>query len=158
MSPMVAESHPEDPDDVLAVYEAHVAGLPTKNMRFQRRQAARAFLSVHPDLDQWMTLPTVTRLRDLHRFEAWPMLTWCLLEGRLAADLELLVSKPPGCDLTAQWCLAFPDEVGAIEQAGIVLGWSDNWTRQRVSDPLCKCVAWLEARVGFEEVHDEHEE
>jgi hypothetical protein len=41
----------------------------------------------------WMTRPTAARLVDLHRHKGWPFLTWLLVDGRLQADLELLLAR-----------------------------------------------------------------
>lgn len=58
-------------EDLLASYGKFVDGLAVgKGQRWARRRAARNFLAEHPDLGAWMSLPTRTRLRDLHRFKA----------------------------------------------------------------------------------------
>jgi hypothetical protein len=40
-----------------------------------RLRLARLFLAGHPDLGAWMTCPTRTRLADLRRVRAWPLLS-----------------------------------------------------------------------------------
>lgn len=119
------------PADLLAGYDAHVDGLPVAaGVRFERRRAARRFLRDHPDLTTWMRRTTGARLTDLHRLDAWPFVSWCLVEGHLAADLELLLAKPGGVGLPTAWAARHPDDVAALAEAGRVLGWSENWVRQ----------------------------
>lgn len=116
---------------LLDAYESHVHGLGLQPaQRSARLRSARAFLERWPDVDQWMQRPTPTRLRDLHRFKGWPLLSWCLVSGRLHGDLELLLAKPAGCGLPALWCDAHPDDVTRVADAGRLLGWSENWIRQ----------------------------
>lgn len=121
------------PVDVLADYEAHVATLPiTLAACRDRVYRARRFVTAHPDLDVWMQRPTRARLADLHRVKAWPLMTWLFVSRRLAPDLELLLTKPPGCDLASVWTNAHRDDVTRVEQTALRLGWSPNWTRQVV--------------------------
>lgn len=44
----------------------------------------------------WMTGPAEVRLADLHRFKAWPLLTFAVLSGRLRLDADLLVCRRLG--------------------------------------------------------------
>jgi integrase len=119
------------PADLLAAYAEHVAALAlTKCTRDQRRREARRFLIRHPDLMAWMRRDTRQRLADLHRGDAWPFVSWCLVAGHLAGDLELLLAKPGGVDLPAVWAAAHPGDVDRVATAGRHLGWSANWTRQ----------------------------
>jgi hypothetical protein len=54
--------------ELLADYGEFVDGLDIgPSPRWARLRAARLFVSQHPDLATWMTLPSSTRLRDLHR-------------------------------------------------------------------------------------------
>ena len=120
-----------DEHDLLAGYGEFVDALNLEpSPRWARRRAARLFVGQHPDLSGWMALPTPTRLRDLRRFKAWPFLSWCLVEGHLHADLELLLAKPPGVGLPAQWCARHCGDVAAVTDAGRVLEWSESWTRE----------------------------
>lgn len=76
-----------------------------------------------------MTRPTPARLPDLHRARAWP-LSWCLVDGHLRGDVELLVAKPGGCGLPDLWCQRHAAAVAAVANTGQALGWSANWVRQ----------------------------
>lgn len=104
MSALAAQTLREaDAPDVVVAYAEHVQHLAIgPDARRIRRNAARALLATHPDLDAWMTRPTTARLADLRRSDAWPFVCWCFLEGRLRPDLDLLVAKLPG-DLYATW-------------------------------------------------------
>src|SRR5512134_1470302 len=122
-----------DADDVLGDYQVDVDALPiTLGARRDRIYRARRFLAAHPELDEWMRRPTAARLIDLHRPKAWPLATWLFVTGRVRPDLELLLTKPPGCDLPSVWAGLHADDVGRVEDAALQLGWSRNWTRQVV--------------------------
>ena len=73
----------------------HRADFPDRALR-DRLRLARLFLAEHPDLKEWMTRPTRTRLADLRRIQAWPLLTWAGLSGRVCVDLDLLAAKDLG--------------------------------------------------------------
>jgi len=94
-----------------------------------RRRAAASFLDCYPDLAAWMARPTAARLVDLQRSNCWPLLSWCVLEGHLIPDLELLLAKPGGVDLPALWAERHSDGVARLAGAGKALGWSENWTQ-----------------------------
>ncbi len=129
--------------DVLADYEAHVAALSiTLGARRDRVYRARRFMSVHRDLGVWMQRPTVARLADLRRVKAWPFATWLFVSGRRRPDLELLLTKPAGCDLPSVWAAAHPDDVARAEQMALGLGWSKNWTRQVVILAASMICVW----------------
>ena len=70
------EDHGGREADLLNSYGGFVDGIDIgPSPRWARRRAARLFCDQHPDLARWMTLPTPTRLRDLHRCKAWPFLS-----------------------------------------------------------------------------------
>ncbi len=141
MIPAIAS--PEPIVDVLADYEAHVATLPiTTGARRDRVYRARRFMAVHRDLDVWLQRPTVARLADLHRVKAWPFATWLFVSGRRQPDLELLLTKPAGCDLPSVWAAAHPDDVARVERTALGLGWSRNWTRQVVILAASMICVW----------------
>lgn len=96
----------------------------------------------HGDLAGWMTRPTPVRLVDLHRARAWPGVSWCLVDGHLRSDVELLVAKPGGCGLPDLRCLRHAADVAAVADTGQALGWSANWVRQvsRLALPVL-CLA-----------------
>jgi len=117
--------------ELLAGYDAHVDALPVAaGVRFERRRCARRFLNRYPDPRAWMHRSTQARLADMHRLRAWPFLSWCFVHRHLAPDLELLLAKPGGCGLPAEWAAQDADNVDAVAEAAAVLGWSKNWQRQ----------------------------
>lgn len=131
--------------DVVGAYEAFVDALGLNGpQRSHRKLAARRFLERHGDLDAWMQRPTPTRLRDLHRLHGWPLLTWMWVDGRLHADLELLLAKPGGVDIGLWWTLAHDDDVTAATRTATGLGWSPNWTRQVLRHTAPVLCLWLE--------------
>jgi hypothetical protein len=87
----------EGAPDLLVAYADHVAGLPIgPDGKRLRRNAAARLLAIGPRLTEWMGRPTPARLADLARTGGWPFLAWCFVEGRLRADLDLLLAKLPG--------------------------------------------------------------
>lgn len=142
--------------DLLGGYREHLvsAMAVTTGGRAARLRAARRFLVEHPDLPAWMRRPLPARLADLHRTKAWPFLSWCLVEGRLRPDLELLLGKPGGSGLPTAWAARCPGDVERLAQAGRDLGWSENWVRQ--VSLLAACTQCLHAGVGLAELRDEH--
>lgn len=142
MIPLHAEQVAAD-GDVLADYQDYVDELPiTLGARRDRIYRSRRFLAAHPDLDAWIARPTPARLRDLHRPKAWPLATWLFVTGRVRPDLELLLSKPPGCDLPSVWAGLHIDEVARAEDTALQLGWSRNWTHQVVILAASMICVW----------------
>lgn len=132
------------PADLLGDYHRFVDRLDLDSaQRWQRRRAAARFMGRHGDLLVWMNRTTPARLAELHRFKAWPFLTWLLVEGRLQADLELLLAKPGGVDLGLWWSAAHPGDVGRAQQAADRLGWSANWARQVIRHTAPVLCLWL---------------
>lgn len=140
----VPACHGSDPMiALLDAYAAHVATLPvTTAVCRDRLYRARRFLKAHPDLDAWMTRPTVARLADLHRPKAWPFATWLFVTGRVRPDLELILAKPAGCDLPLVWATAHAGDVARVEATALELGWSRNWTRQVVILAASMICVW----------------
>jgi integrase len=131
-------------DDLLVDYYGFVDALHLDSShRSLRRLAARRFCDLHPDPAVWMTRPTAARLVDLHRHKAWPFLTWLLVDGRLQADLELLLAKPGGVDIGGWWSLAHADDVARAGWVAARLGWSPNWSRQVVRHTAPVLCLWL---------------
>lgn len=119
--------------DLLGDYKSYVDTLPiTLGARRDRIYQARRFLAAHPDLGAWMLRPTAARLIDLHRPKAWPLATWLFVTGRVRPDLELLLTRPPGCDLPSMWARLHAGDVARVEDTAVQLGWSRSWTRQVV--------------------------
>jgi integrase len=117
--------------ELLAAYHGHVEAIPvTKGVRFERRRHARLFVDRFPDVGAWMRRSTPARLADLHRLKAWPFLSWCIEHRHLVPDVELLLAKPGGCGLPAEWAAHDPASQAAVAEAAVMLGWSSNWRRQ----------------------------
>jgi site-specific recombinase XerD len=117
-------------DVVFDDYLAFVASLPCgEEGKKLRRRNARAFLAAHPDLDAWMQRPTPQRLLDVRRADAWPLLSWCFVEGRLHPDVDLLAAKSFGHHFVA-WARAHPDEVARARHGAAELGWGEAWTHR----------------------------
>src|SRR5829696_8341935 len=95
--------------------------------RRDRLRLARQFLTQHRDLEAWMTRPLPSRLTDLDRVKAWPLLTFAILTGRLRVDLDLLLVKDLGGFGHAAERLN-PDDYTAAWQIAARLGWSPRWT------------------------------
>ena len=122
----------------LDAYDDHVAALPISNCQRAARVTAAHRLTgrAGDDLAGWMARPTGSRLADLHRFKAWPFLSWLLVTERIAADLELLLAKPAGCGLPKDWRDTHPGDVERATAAATDLGWTANWTRQIIGHAL----------------------
>jgi site-specific recombinase XerD len=136
-------------DDYLAFVAALSCGDEGKKLR---RRNARAFLAVHPDLDAWMRRPTPQRLVDVRRADAWPLLSWCFVEGRLRADVDLLAAKGFGHHFVA-WARAHPDEVVRARQVAADLGWGEAWTH-RVCEVALALICLTQA-VEMEQLSEE---
>jgi Phage integrase family len=107
--PSAASLRPCRDVDLVALYERHVAGLPiSDSSRWARRRAARRFLERFPEMEAWMRRPTPTRLLDLNRADAWPFVVWCFVDGHLRPDVELLLAKAEGVELSLVWNAAHP--------------------------------------------------
>jgi hypothetical protein len=91
-----------------------------------RLRAAQRFLASHPDLAAWMDTPARARLTELTRGKAWPFASWCLVQGYLRPDLELILGKPGGAHLPAAWAACHPGDVERVAAAGRGLRWSET--------------------------------
>ena len=132
-----------DSDDLVAGYSNHVDDLPIGGgSRHARRLAARRFLEHHPDLDVWLRRPVPARVADLHRDSAWPFVIWAAVSGRIRVDVELLLAKPGGVDLSAVWDRLHPGQIDRAEEVGRELGWSANWVRQVARHSLPVVCTW----------------
>ena len=83
------------------------------------------------------------RLADLHRLQAWPLLTWLFVEGRVAPDLELMLAKPGGVDLGVWWSARHRAELDDARRVAGRLGWSTNWTCQVLNHTAPVVCLWL---------------
>lgn len=152
--PSAASPQPRPDVDLLALYERHVAGLPISDgSRWARKRAARRLLERFPDLEAWMRRPTPARLLDLHRADAWPFVVWCFVDGHLRPDVELLLAKPGGVELSSVWNDAHPGDAARVAEVGRALGWSANWIRQVCQHALP--VVCLAAGKGLDELTDD---
>jgi hypothetical protein len=76
-------------EDLEAVFQAHLTlGLGGRAIR-DRDQIPRHFLTRHPDLQAWMTIPAASRAAELTRTGAWPLVCFAIGTGRLWLDLDL---------------------------------------------------------------------
>jgi hypothetical protein len=131
-----------DAPDVLVAYARFVAGLTIgPDAKRVRRNAAASLLDAHPDPGAWMQRPTPARLADLRRTQAWSLVTWCLLEGLLEPDLDLLVAKTPG-DLYLEWGQRHRGDVERVVEVARRFAWSDNWTRDVSRGGLALMCLW----------------
>ena len=133
--------------DILVAYAEHVQGLEIgPDAKRIRRNAAKALLQAHPQLDVWMTRPTPARLADLRRTGAWPFVCWCFLECRLRPDLDLLMAKLPG-GLYAGWAERHPCDVERLSVVADRFGWSTNWRRDLIAGLAMICL-WNGKELG----------
>jgi site-specific recombinase XerD len=105
-----------------------------------RLRAARTLLADYPDLQRWMGRPVQSRMSDLRRSSAWPLVGWAILSGRVAADLDLLLVKDFGTLGTTAELLFDADFADAHTAAGR-LGWSPTWARSIVREALVLTIA-----------------
>jgi site-specific recombinase XerD len=151
-------TQPEVDDEATpgGVYDGYLAFVATLLCADQgkrlRRRNARAFLAAHPDLDAWMRRPTPQRLVDVQRTDAWPLLSWCFVEGRLRADVDLLAAKGFGHHFVA-WAPAHPDDVARARQVAADLGWGEAWTH-RVCEVTLALICLTQA-VGMDRLSEE---
>lgn len=119
--------------DVLTAYIGHVDGLGLGSQhRKETIEAARTLLARHHDLNVWMARPTQARIVELRRLHAFAFFGWCVLEGHVAVDLEMLLAVPSGVGLPGRWAARHPADVARVAATGRGLGWSD-FVNHRVS-------------------------
>ena len=69
---------------LLDAYVAHCQSMGCRDRALRNRlRAGRAFLAKHPDLAEWMAHPFADQLVDLERSEAWPLIAFAALSGRV---------------------------------------------------------------------------
>ena len=123
----------------------HQIGLPDRALR-ERLRLARLFLAEHPDLGEWMTRPTRTRLADLRRIKAWPLLSWAGLSGLIRLDLDLLAAKDLG-GMSASVRQLWPEELERLWETARRLGWSYYWARSVIDQFVPAVIAWSQATI-----------
>jgi integrase len=144
--PLVIEA--VGPKDLLSTYIDHIRGLSIGKCGCDaRRRSARRFLEHHPDLGAWLARPTPGRVADLHRDEAWPFVVWAGVAGRVRLDVELLLAKPGGVDLSAVWDRLHPGDIQRAEAVCAGLSWSANWVRQVARHSLPVVCTWAAKRL-----------
>ena len=124
---------------------SHRLGLTDRALR-DRLRLARAFLAEHPDLGEWMTQPTRTRLADLRRVRAWPLLSWAGLSGRVHLDLDLLAAKDLG-GMSGTVRQLWPDDFERLWETARRLGWSYYWGRSVIDQFVPAVIAWSQTTI-----------
>lgn len=112
-----------------------------------RLHVARLFLAEHPDLHGWMRRPTRTRLADLRRIKAWPLVSWAALCGRIKADLDLLAAKDLGC-MSASVRQLWPEDLERLRETAHRLRWGSYWSRSVIDQFLPVVVAWSSTTIS----------
>jgi len=135
-------------------YRAHVAGLSCaqRGKRLRILGLERFLGRFGDDLDGWMQRPTLARLEDVHRCDAWPLLSWCFATGHLRPDVDLLAARANGAHLTT-WCSFHRGDADRAVAAGRALGWSDSWIHQVCESALA--FVCMTAGVGLDDLTDE---
>ena len=118
----------------------HEIGVSDRALR-ERLRMAREFLATHQDLGAWMSRPTRTRLADLGRIRAWPLVSWAALCGRVTMDLDLLAAKDVG-SMSATVRHLWPTEFNKLWATAHRLGWSYYWSRSVIDQFVPGVVAW----------------
>jgi integrase len=114
--------------------------------RRERLRLARLFLAEHPDLGAWMARPTRTRLADLRRIKAWPLLSWAALSGLIRVDLDLLAAKDLG-GMSATVRQLWPEDFESLWVTARRLGWSYYWGRSVIDQFIPAVIAWSRATI-----------
>jgi len=128
--------------DWLAGYaeHCHTLGISDRALR-GRLHAARAFLARHRDPAAWMTTPVEARLTDLRQEKAWPLVAFLIGTGRLRLDMDLMASKNL-TGLAAVVRSGQPQAFEVVTEAGLRLGWTQEWVRTVAEECLAVIVAW----------------
>ena len=129
-------------DALLADYLDHVAGLGLGARAIRdRTRIAREFLSRHPNLAAWMTLPAGERTEELRSTGAWPLVCYAIGTGRIRLDVELAAVKQLtglGAAVEARDREGF----AAVREAGNRLGWTSAWVQTVLAECLAVVLAW----------------
>jgi site-specific recombinase XerD len=142
MTASVARLATSSDHPLLDAYVLHCEALGCRDRAVRNRlRAARSFLAQHPDLGEWMRGPLPGRLVDLERSEAWPLIAFAVLTGRVTVDVDLLVAKDLGSfGVAAETVLA--GDVSRARAAAERLGWASTWTDTVIRGCLTLILAW----------------
>lgn len=133
---------------LLGGYAGHCADLGlAKATTAGRLWRARQLLSAHPDLDVWMGRPIDARLADLRRTEAWPLIGFAVLSGRVKIDIDLLAAQRLGTTVARSAERLFAADTAA-RQAADRLGWSPSWSQRVVHEGLTMVLAFAGKPMG----------
>ena len=128
---------------LLSAYVEHCQRLGLSDRAYRDRQRiARAFLTDHPDVPEWMQLPTQHRVLELRRTGAWPLLAFAIGAGQVALDVELAMTK----HLQGLGAIVEEQHRGdfaAARGAGLALHWTDGWVETVLHECLAVVLAWL---------------
>lgn len=128
--------------DLLGGYARYCATLPITDKAVRDRlRSAQAFLAAHPDLDAWLDRSLPTRLADLRRIRAWPLLSYLACEGAISLDIDLLLAKDlGGLGRSAEryWAADFE----RVTRVAVRLGWSPRWTLDVLRETLPLVLVW----------------
>lgn len=75
-----------------------------------------------------MSRPLAVRLTDLRRSQAWPLIAFAVLSGRLAADFDLLAAQHAGRSFAPALEAIYPGDLAALRAAAARLDWTGPWT------------------------------
>lgn len=127
---------------LLSAYVEHCQRLGLSDRAYRDRQRiARAFLTDHPDVPEWMQLPTQHRVLELRRTGAWPLLAFAIGAGQVALDVELAMTK----HLQGLGAIVEEQHRGdfaAARGAGLALHWTDGWVETVLHECLAVVLAW----------------
>jgi len=125
-----------------ADYVEHCQGFGCSDRALRDRlRSARLFLAAHPDPHAWMSQPTTTRVLELKRTHAWPLVVFLIGTGRLRLDLELAGAK----NLTGLGDIVehhHHQEFAAARAAGLRLRWTSDWVNTVLHECLAVILAW----------------
>jgi integrase len=93
-----------------------------------------------------VTRPTRTRLADLRRARAWPLLSWAALSGLIRLDLDLLAAKDLG-GMSATVRQLWPEDFGHLWETARRLGWSYYWARSIIDQFVPAVIAWSQTAI-----------
>lgn len=148
MTAAVARFATHDDHSLLDGYArfCHRLGLTDRALR-DRLRLARLFLAEHPELAAWMARPTRSRLADLRRVKAWPLVSWAALSGGVHVDLDLLAAKDLG-GMSATVRQLWPDDFQRLWETAQRLGWSYYWSRSVIDQFVPAILAWSRTSIG----------